>query len=83
MHETIKLDAEKYQDFTAEKYPYSLNFYDFEVFVHSNIPFVNRLINRGVGLARIAVGLTDKGETCDGNPMTVTPTPVLTMQQCK
>lgn len=34
MHETIKLDAEKYQDFTAEKYPYSLNFYDFEVFVH-------------------------------------------------
>lgn len=34
MHETIKLDAEKYQDFAGEKYPYSLNFYDFEVFVH-------------------------------------------------
>lgn len=30
----VMLDAEKYQDFTAELYPYSLNFYDFEVFVH-------------------------------------------------
>lgn len=29
----VMLDAEKYQDFTAELYPYSLNFYDFEVFV--------------------------------------------------
>lgn len=28
----ITLDAEKYQDFTKELYPYSLNFYDFEVF---------------------------------------------------
>lgn len=26
------LDSEKYQDFTSELYPYSLNFYDFEVF---------------------------------------------------
>ena len=30
----VMLDAEKYQDFTAGLYPYSLNFYDFEVFVH-------------------------------------------------
>lgn len=28
-----KLDAEKYEDFTAEKYPLGLNFYDFEVFM--------------------------------------------------
>ena len=28
----IMLDAEKFQDFTKELYPYSLNFYDFEVF---------------------------------------------------
>lgn len=34
MNRKIMLDAEKYQDFTAELYPYSLNFYDFEVFVH-------------------------------------------------
>lgn len=34
MNRKITLDAEKYQDFTAELYPYSLNFYDFEVFVH-------------------------------------------------
>lgn len=30
--EHIQLDPEKYQDFTKELYPYSLNFYDFEVF---------------------------------------------------
>lgn len=34
MHKKINLDAEKYQDFTKELYPYSLNFYDFEIFVH-------------------------------------------------
>ena len=34
INRTIKLDGEKYMDFTQEKYPYSLNFYDFEVFVH-------------------------------------------------
>lgn len=34
MNRKVMLDAEKYQDFTAELYPYSLNFYDFEVFVH-------------------------------------------------
>lgn len=28
------LDPEKYQDFTSELYPYSLNFYDFEVFTY-------------------------------------------------
>lgn len=30
----IMLDSEKYQDFISEKFSYSLNFYDFEVFVH-------------------------------------------------
>lgn len=30
----IMLNPEKYEDFTKELYPYSLNFYDFEVFVH-------------------------------------------------
>lgn len=30
----ITLDAEKFQDFNAGDYPYSLNFYDFEVFIH-------------------------------------------------
>ena len=34
MNRKVMLDAEKYQDFTAELYPYGLNFYDFEVFVH-------------------------------------------------
>ena len=34
MNRKVILDAEKYQDFTAELYPDSLNFYDFEVFVH-------------------------------------------------
>ena len=34
MNRKVMLNAEKYQDFTAELYPYSLNFYDFEVFVH-------------------------------------------------
>lgn len=34
MNRKVMLDAEKYRDFTAELYPYSLNFYDFEVFVH-------------------------------------------------
>lgn len=34
MNRKIKLDPEKYQDFNKEIYPYSLNFYDFEVFVH-------------------------------------------------
>jgi len=34
MNRKITLDVEKYQDFTFEKFPYSLNFYDFEVFVH-------------------------------------------------
>ena len=30
----VMIDPEKYQDFTKELYPHSLNFYDFEVFVH-------------------------------------------------
>ncbi len=30
----VSLNPELYQDFTEELYPYSLNFYDFEVFVH-------------------------------------------------
>lgn len=34
MNRKINLDAEKYQDFTKEVYPYSLNFYDFEVFMY-------------------------------------------------
>lgn len=33
MHRKVQLDPEKYQDFTIENYPYSLNFYDFEVFM--------------------------------------------------
>lgn len=32
VNKKIQLNPEKYQDFTEEKYPYSLNFYDFEVF---------------------------------------------------
>ena len=28
------LDVEKYQNFTKEQFPYSLNFYDFEVFLY-------------------------------------------------
>ena len=28
----VELSAEDYQDFTEEKYPNSINFYDFEVF---------------------------------------------------
>ena len=34
INKKIMLDPEKYQDFTKELYPYGLNFYDFEVFVH-------------------------------------------------
>lgn len=34
MNRKVMLDAEKYLDFTEELYSYSLNFYDFEVFVH-------------------------------------------------
>lgn len=34
MNRKISLEPEKYQDFTKELYPYSLNFYDFEVFAH-------------------------------------------------
>lgn len=34
MNEKVALDPEKYQDFTYQLYPYSLNFYDFEVFRH-------------------------------------------------
>ena len=34
MNRKISLNPELYQDFTQELYPYSLNFYDFEVFVH-------------------------------------------------
>ena len=33
MDRKVQLDPEKYQDFTIENYPYSLNFYDFEVFM--------------------------------------------------
>lgn len=32
INRVVQLDPEKYQDFTSELYPYSLNFYDFEVF---------------------------------------------------
>lgn len=34
MNRKVMLNPEKYQDFTEKQYPYSLNFYDFEVFVH-------------------------------------------------
>lgn len=34
LNKKISLNPESYQDFTKELYPYSLNFYDFEVFVH-------------------------------------------------
>ena len=34
LNKKISLNPELYQDFTKELYPYSLNFYDFEVFVH-------------------------------------------------
>lgn len=34
VHSVESLDEEKYKEFTAEKYPYSLNFYDCEVFKH-------------------------------------------------
>ena len=34
MNRKVMLNPEKYQDFTEELYPHSLNFYDFEVFVH-------------------------------------------------
>lgn len=33
MNKKFQLDAEKYQDFNKDLYPYSLNFYDFEVFM--------------------------------------------------
>ena len=34
LNKKVPLNPELYQDFTEELYPYSLNFYDFEVFVH-------------------------------------------------
>ena len=34
LNKKFQLDPEKYQDFTEELYPDSLNFYDFEVFRH-------------------------------------------------
>lgn len=34
MNRKCELDSELYQDFNSELYPYSLNFYDFEVFRH-------------------------------------------------
>ena len=34
LNKKFQLDPEKYQDFTKELYPDSLNFYDFEVFRH-------------------------------------------------
>lgn len=34
VYRKVMLENEKYQDFTKELYPYSLNFYDFEVFRH-------------------------------------------------
>lgn len=33
MDRKVQLDPELYQDFTIQNYPYSLNFYDFEVFM--------------------------------------------------
>lgn len=33
MDRKVKIDPELYQDFTIQNYPYSLNFYDFEVFM--------------------------------------------------
>ena len=33
MDRKVQLDPEKYQDFNLKEYPYSLNFYDFEVFM--------------------------------------------------
>lgn len=34
INKVISIPSEKYQDFDIEKYKYSLNFYDFEVFRH-------------------------------------------------
>ena len=34
VYRKIQLDSEQYQDFAEELYPYSLNFYDFEVFAY-------------------------------------------------
>ena len=33
MDRKVQVDPEVYQDFTIQNYPYSLNFYDFEVFM--------------------------------------------------
>lgn len=48
----IKLDPELYQDFTKELYPYSLNFYDFEVFPYDwCITIINPIENEMVVIA--------------------------------
>lgn len=48
----VMLDTENYQDFTEELYPYSLNFYDFEVFVHDwCVTIINPIEKRMVVIA--------------------------------
>ena len=48
----IMLDPEKYQDFTKELYPYSLNFYDFEVFAYDwCVTIINPIENEMVVIA--------------------------------
>lgn len=48
----IMLDPEKYQDFTKELYPYSLNFYDFEVFAFDwCVTIINPIENEMVVIA--------------------------------
>ena len=48
----VMLDPEKYQDFTKELYPYSLNFYDFEVFAYDwCVTIINPIENEMVVIA--------------------------------
>ena len=48
----VMLDPEKYQDFTKELYPYSLNFYDFEVFAFDwCVTIINPIENEMVVIA--------------------------------
>lgn len=55
----VMLDAEKFQDFTDELYPYSLNFYDFEVFVHDwCVTIINPIEKRMVVIANDSDRLT-------------------------
>lgn len=45
MNRKFQLDPEIYQDFTKELYPYSLNFYDFEVFRHDWLVVIINPVN--------------------------------------